>query len=89
MKKAIVLPLIIALLALTAWLFYDPVPKPNPKPFDVQKAEDFDYVFDLIKQEYPLLQAQKNATGYDFVADYAKHKAHIMQAKNPTEFFFC
>lgn len=88
MKKTIVLPLIIALLALTAWVFYDPAPKPNPKPFEVQKAEDFDYVFDLIKQEYPLLQAQKNATGYDFVADYAKHKAHIMQAKNPTEFFF-
>lgn len=58
------------------------------KPFHQQISEDFDYALTIIKEDYPLLEAQKQATGYDFLADYDKHKAHVMQAKTPTEFFF-
>lgn len=87
MKKSIfVLSAILVFVAVIAWAFY--TPNPPPKPFKTQISEDFDYLFNTIKQEYPLLEAQKNATGYDFIAEYDKHKAHIMRAKNPTEFFF-
>lgn len=78
----------LVIVAFLVWFFYSPEPKEVSKPFEEQISEDFDYVFNLIKQEYPLLEAQKIATGYDFIADHDKHKAHVMKAKNTTEFFF-
>lgn len=71
--------------------FFDINTRQIPKqtmPFKTQIEQDFDYVFDIIKNDYPYTEALKQYTGYDFLADYDKHKAHVMQAKNKTEFFF-
>lgn len=58
------------------------------KSFKEQISEDFEYIFNIIKTQHPLIEALKKEKNYDFLADYEKHKKHILQAKNKTEFFF-
>lgn len=63
-----------------------PLPE-NPKPLtNTQMVEDFDYVFDELKENYPFFGVLKREYNIDFVGNYPRYLKRITECKTDQEF---
>lgn len=51
-----------------------------------QKLEDFDYLYNTMKQNYPYFELRKRMIGYDWLAQKDEFKQWIRETKNDKEF---
>lgn len=52
------------------------------------KLEDFEYMFNIIKENYPFIEANKRIYGIDWVKNKDKYIKKIESTKNEEEFFY-
>ncbi|WP_223065933.1 S41 family peptidase [Paenibacillus caui] len=66
--------------------------EPNQQPVlapltTEQKLEDFEYMYNLIKDNYPFLKVNQRLTGVDWLANKEKYIAKIKSSKDDSDFF--
>ncbi|QCX33128.1 peptidase S41 [Caloramator sp. E03] len=52
-----------------------------------QKLEDFNYLYDIIKNNYPYIEVLKRKTGYDFLSKKEELKNMVISSKDNVEFY--
>lgn len=64
------------------------VPSPNLKELTTEeKLEDLNYLYNVIKDNYPYLEVSKRKTGYDWLAHKDEFEKLISGTKNNLEFY--
>lgn len=53
-----------------------------------EKLEDFDYLYNVLKDNYPYLEVSKRKTGFDWLEKREEFKGTIAKTKNNVEFYF-
>ncbi|MCX7903406.1 MAG: S41 family peptidase [Caloramator sp.] len=53
-----------------------------------EKLEDFDYLFNVLKDNYPYLEVAKRKTGFDWIEKKEEFKGKILKTKNNVEFYY-
>ncbi|MBN2694353.1 hypothetical protein JXR93_06795, partial [bacterium] len=51
-----------------------------------QKLEDFDYLFDIIQENYPFLELNKRVNGIDWISNKEKYRKLIVETKNDDQY---
>lgn len=60
------------------------------KEFNLSKEdyiEDFNYVYNTLKEHYPFFEVNKKLYGIDWLANKEKYEAYIAESKNDEDFF--
>lgn len=52
-----------------------------------EKSEDFDYAYNILKDNFPFFDTGKKMTGFDWLAHKKEFEDEIKNTKNDTEFF--
>lgn len=52
-----------------------------------EKLQDFDYLYDVLKRNYPFFKVNERLHGMDWLGNRRKYKRMIRNTKNDTEFF--
>jgi len=52
-----------------------------------QKLEDFEYLYNTLKEKYPFFEVEKRKIGYDWLAHKEEFENWIRSTKNNTEFY--
>lgn len=60
----------------------------NEKPLTVeQKLEDFEYMYNIMKDNFPYFEVKKRTLGYDWLAHKSEFEGWVKKTKNDIEFY--
>lgn len=89
---AIILVIAILLSAIIWYIIYD-YAKPYLKNVKIgqlstqEKLEDFNYLYETLKNNYPFFEVKKRMLNYDWLANKKEFEEQIKQTKNDKEFY--
>lgn len=91
-KKIFIISILIAAIGLSCLFYYYhiSVKVDNKRYIQLsakQKLEDFDYAYDILRDNFPYFEIEKKKTGFDWLAHKKEFEDEIRHTKNDIEFY--
>ena len=87
-KKALIFILVIALIGIFAYASASGSKGELKELTEEEKIEDFRYMYDIMKDNYPHFHSIEKMYGYDWLANKEEFEKEIRETKDNMEFFY-